>query len=189
MAARASTLRCSRQSGPRTRALSSPHVSLWIGRIIANKLRNGVNAKEYLLPDGEAPKVGSVIRQPALADTLRTIAARGPDGFYDGPVAEDIVDTLRNAGGLHTLDDFLDHRTEVVTPIKTSYRGYEIWQCPPNGPGVTMLMMLNVLKGFDLAAYAPLSVERLHLEAEVITPRVSRARTTRRGSQVRHSRY
>ena len=131
-----------------------------------NKLRNGLNAKEYLLPDGEAPKPGSVMRQPALADTLRKIATRGRDGFYDGPVAEDIVDSLRNVGGLHTLDDFLDHRTEVVTPIKTSYRGYEIWQCPPNGPGVTVLIMLNMLKGFDLAKYTPLSVERLHLEAE-----------------------
>ena len=131
-----------------------------------DKLRNGVNAGQYLLSDGEAPKIGSIVRLPALADTLRQIAARGRDGFYGGPVAEDIVDTLRNAGGLHTLDDFSGHRTEVVTPIKASYRGYDIWQCPPNGPGVTMLMMLNVLKGFDLAAHAPLSAERLHLEAE-----------------------
>ena len=131
-----------------------------------DKLRNGVNARKYLLSDGEPPKIGSVVRQPALAETLRTIAAKGRDGFYCGLIADDIINTLRNAGGLHTLDDFLSHRTEVGKPIKTSYRGYEIWQCPPNGPGVAMLMMLNVLEGFDVAAHAPLSVERLHLQAE-----------------------
>jgi gamma-glutamyltranspeptidase/glutathione hydrolase len=131
-----------------------------------DKLRNGVNTGEYLLPNDEVPKIGSVVRLPALSATLRKIAASGRDGFYAGSVAGDIVNTLQNAGGLHTLDDFLDHRTEVVTPIKATYRGYEIWQCPPNGPGVAMLMMLNVLQGFDLAVYAPLSVERLHLEAE-----------------------
>ena len=131
-----------------------------------DKLRDGVNAGEYLLSNDDVPTIGSVVRLPALAATLRKIAASGRDGFYAGSIAEDIVDTLRNAGGLHTLDDFLDHRTEVVTPISTVYRGYQIWQCPPNGPGVAMLMMLNILEGFDLPVYAPLSVERLHLEAE-----------------------
>jgi gamma-glutamyltranspeptidase/glutathione hydrolase len=77
-----------------------------------------------------------------------------------------MVATLRSLGGLHTLDDFSSHNAEVTTPIKTSYRGHEIWQCPPNGPGVTMLLMLNILGGFDLTKYAPLSVERFHLEAE-----------------------
>ena len=131
-----------------------------------DKLRNGVNAKDYFLPDNDAPRVGDIIRQPQLAETLRLIAARGRDGFYRGPVAEDIVETLRAAGGLHELDDFADNATEVVTPISTRYREHDIWQCPPNGPGLTMLMMLNVLSGFDLSAFAPLSVERLHLEAE-----------------------
>ena len=131
-----------------------------------DKLRDGVNAGEYPLSNDDVPTIGSVVRLPALAATLRKIAASGRDGFYAGSIAEDIVDTLRNAGGLHTLDDFLDHRTEVVTPISTVYRGYQIWQCPPNGPGVAMLMMLNILEGFDLPVYAPLSVERLHLEAE-----------------------
>jgi gamma-glutamyltranspeptidase/glutathione hydrolase len=130
------------------------------------KLQTGLNTARYLLPGGAAAKAGDVVRQPALAETLREIARRGRDGFYTGRVAEDIVATLRAAGGLHTVDDFAAQATEVTAPIKTGYRGHEIWQCPPNGPGVTMLLMLNVLGGFELAKYGPLSVERMHLEAE-----------------------
>ena len=130
------------------------------------KLRKGVNTARYLLLNNEAPVAGDVIRQPELAETLRLIARQGPDGFYKGAVAEDIVETLRGIGGLHTLEDFAAHSTEATTPVGTSYRGYEVWQCPPNGPGITMLVMLNILSHFDLTQYAPLSPERLHLEAE-----------------------
>ena len=130
------------------------------------KLRKGVNAAKYFLFDGAAPAVGTVVRQPALARTLRTIAAKGRDAFYFGEIAEDIVATLRGAGGLHTAEDLQRHRTEIVAAVSTHYRDYQVWQCPPNSPGVTMLMMLNVLGGFNLSRYAPLSVERLHLQAE-----------------------
>ncbi len=130
------------------------------------KLRKGVNAASYLLIDGEAPAAGTVIRQPALASTLRTIAAKGRDGFYLGDIAEDVVRTLRDAGGLHTAEDLQRHRTEIAAPVSTHYRHHQVWQCPPNSPGITMLIMLNVLSGFDLPRYAPLSVERLHLQAE-----------------------
>jgi gamma-glutamyltranspeptidase/glutathione hydrolase len=130
------------------------------------KLRTGVNTRTLFLRNDDAPRMGDIVRQPLLAETLRMIASRGRDGFYRGQVAEDIVATLRAEGGLHELADFADNATEIVTPISTRYRDHEIWQCPPNGPGITMLMMLNVLSGFELSAYAPLSVERLHLEAE-----------------------
>jgi gamma-glutamyltranspeptidase/glutathione hydrolase len=73
---------------------------------------------------------------------------------------------LRGIGGLHTLEDFANHQTEVTAPIGTSYKDYDVWQCPPNGPGITMLVMLNILSRFDLTRIAPLSVERFHLEAE-----------------------
>jgi gamma-glutamyltranspeptidase len=130
------------------------------------KLRNGINVARYFLFDGEAPAVGTVIRQPALASTLLTIAAKGRDGFYLGEIAEDIVTTLHDAGGLHTAEDLQRHRTDIAAAISTHYRYHQVWQCPPNSPGVTMLIMLNVLSGFDLPRYAPLSVERLHLQAE-----------------------
>src|SRR3954452_6913194 len=130
------------------------------------KLRAGVNTPRYLLPGGNAPVAGDVIKQPELGRTLRIIAKQGRDGFYQGEVAQDMVETLRGLGGLHTLDDFAAHSTETTTPIGTLYKGHDVWQCPPNGPGITMLVMLNVLSHFDLTKYPPMSVERFHLEAE-----------------------
>jgi gamma-glutamyltranspeptidase/glutathione hydrolase len=130
------------------------------------KLRGGTNTQRYLLPHGKPPIAGDVIRQPELGQTLRTIARQGRDGFYKGSVAEDMVETLRGIGGLHTLDDFAAHSTETTTPIGTTYKGHDVWQCPPNGPGITMLVMLNILSNFDLTKYPPMSVERFHLEAE-----------------------
>lgn len=131
-----------------------------------NKLKKGANTERYLLPHGEAAKTGDVITQPELAITLKLIADKGPDGFYKGAVAEDMVETLRGLGGLHTLEDFAEHRTETTSPIGTIYKGLDVWQCPPNGPGITMLVMLNILSRFDLTKFGPLSVERFHLEAE-----------------------
>jgi gamma-glutamyltranspeptidase/glutathione hydrolase len=130
------------------------------------KLRGGTNTQRYLLPHGKPPVAGDVIRQPELGQTLRTVAKQGRDGFYKGSVAEDMVETLRGIGGLHTLEDFAAHSTETTTPIGTAYKGHDVWQCPPNGPGITMLVMLNILSNFDLTKYPPMSIERFHLEAE-----------------------
>ncbi|MBV9562948.1 MAG: gamma-glutamyltransferase [Bradyrhizobium sp.] len=130
------------------------------------KLKNGHNTERYLLPHGKPAVAGDVIRQGELGKTLRAIAKDGRDAFYHGPIAEDMVETLRGIGGLHTLDDFAEHATEVTSPIGTMYKGLDLWQCPPNGPGITMLVMLNILSQFDLTKFAPLSVERFHLEAE-----------------------
>src|SRR6202012_3831770 len=130
------------------------------------KLKKGINTERYLLPHGKAAVAGDVITQPELGQTLRAIAKGGPDAFYKGAIAEDMVETLRAAGGLHTLEDFASHTTETTVPIGTMYKDLDVWQCPPNGPGITMLVMLNILSHFDLTKFAPLSVERLHLEAE-----------------------
>src|SRR6201991_979974 len=130
------------------------------------KLRGGTNTPRYLLPHGNAPVAGDVIKQPELGQTLRTIAKQGRDGFYKGAVAEDIVETLHGLGGLHTLEDFAAHTTETTSPVGTIYKGHDVGQCPPNGPGITMLVMLNILSHFDLTKYPPMSIERFHLEAE-----------------------
>src|SRR3954470_12362311 len=135
-------------------------------KIQFEKLKKGTNTERYLLPHGKPVAVGDVIRQPELGKTLRAIAKDGRDAFYKGAIAEDMVDTLRGIGGLHTLDDFEGHSTETTNPIGTIYKGHDVWQCPPNGPGITMLVMLNILSRFDLTKFAPLSVERFHLEAE-----------------------
>src|SRR5277367_6923360 len=131
-----------------------------------DKLKNGTNTERYLLPRGKAAVAGDVIHQPELGNTLRAIAKGGRDAFYTGAIAEDMVETLRGIGGLHTLEDFSAHTTETTSPIGTLYKGLDVWQCPPNGPGITMLVMLNILSRFDLTKFPALSVERFHLEAE-----------------------
>jgi gamma-glutamyltranspeptidase / glutathione hydrolase len=133
---------------------------------MVKKLRATENAARMLLIQGEAPKAGDRHRQLELGRTLQTIAEQGRDGFYTGPVAEDIVSYLQSIGGLHTLEDFASSQAEYVTPISTRYRGYDVLECPPNGQGLTALIMLNILSGFDLTDFAPMSAQRLHLECE-----------------------
>jgi len=131
-----------------------------------DKLKKGTNTERYLLPGGKPAVAGDVIHQPELGKTLRAIAKSGRDAFYKGAIAEDMVETLRGIGGLHTLDDFAAHTTETTVPIGTMYKGHDVWQCPPNGPGITMLVMLNILQRFDLTKFPAMSIERFHLEAE-----------------------
>ncbi len=147
-------------------AVSSRIASDWWGA--ADTLAHDPNATRMFLADGKTPRVGGRHRFPELADTLEIIAAHGRDGFYTGPVAEDIVGHLRSLGGLHTMDDFAEAAGEYVTPIKTEYAGFEVWECPPNGQGVAALEILNILGNFDLSGLAPLSAERLHLEIEAV---------------------
>ena len=123
-------------------------------------------AAQYYLPKGRAPHIGEVIKLPLLAKTLKHIARNGREGFYEGWVAEDIVTFLQSKGGLHSLSDFENAKGAFVTPIKTDYKGFEVWECPPNGQGIIALEMLNILDGFNLNGLDPLSSERLHLEIE-----------------------
>ena len=133
---------------------------------LVKKLRATENATRMLLINGQAPKAGDLHRQPELGATLEIIAQQGRDGFYTGAVAEDIVSYLRSLGGFHTLEDFAGTEADYVTPISTEYRGYDVVECPPNGQGLTALVMLNILSGFDLTDFAPMSAQRLHLECE-----------------------
>jgi len=132
----------------------------------AKKMSQDESAAAKFLKDGKAPRPGQTWRLPELAKTLRTIAEEGRDGFYKGWVAEDIVAHLNKHGGKHSLDDFAEQRAEWVTPIATDYRGHQIYQIPPNGQGITALMMLNVLADYDLTSMDPNGVDRLHLETE-----------------------
>lgn len=125
-----------------------------------------VAARLYLRPDGSAPAAGDVVRYPALAETLRRIARRGARGFYEGVTAEDIVATLAARGGLLTVDDLAATRTDLVDPVTADYRGHGVAELPPNGQGIAALIMLNILKRFDLARLDPNGPERLHLEME-----------------------
>ena len=136
----------------------------WAGQY--DKLSKDANASKVYLPNGRVPACGEVHRNPWLAETLRTVAEEGRDGFYQGRVAKDIVEYLNGLGGLHTLEDFEAQSTEILAPIQTSYRDYHISTVPPNNPGITTLIMLNIMEGFDLSSLDPQGAKRLHLQAE-----------------------
>jgi len=131
------------------------------------KLAARPTAASIFLKDGAAPATGSLHRQPKLAQALRAIAKQGAAAFYQGWIAEDIVSCLRDLGGTHTLEDFSAFKPEYVDPIHASYRGYDIWECPPNGQGLVPLLMARMLERFDIGSLAPTGAERLHLLAEV----------------------
>ncbi|MEJ5198682.1 MAG: gamma-glutamyltransferase family protein [Anaerolineae bacterium] len=118
--------------------------------------------------EGRAPRPGEIFRNPGLARTLRTVAEGGKDAFYRGPIAEAIAETVQRAGGCMTVEDLAGHTSTWDEPISVTYRGLRVWECPPNGQGMTALLALNILEGFDLAALDPLSPERLHLEIEAM---------------------
>jgi gamma-glutamyltranspeptidase/glutathione hydrolase len=132
---------------------------------LEGKLRK--TGAEAFLPNGAAPRAGDLFVQRPLAETLRTIAKHGSAGLYEGEVAADMVATLRAHGGLQTEEDFARGRTaaEFVAPIKIDYRGHTVWQCPPNGSGLMVLMLLGILEGFDPLT-DPLDPIRLHRHLE-----------------------
>ncbi len=122
---------------------------------------------EVFLPGGRAPAEGEVFRNPALARTLARIGEHGRRGFYEGPVAEAIVDYSRRHGGFFSLADLSGHRSEWVDPVSTSYRGHEVWELPPPGQGIAALQMLNMLETFDLKAMGRGSADFWHVMTEV----------------------
>jgi gamma-glutamyltranspeptidase/glutathione hydrolase len=130
------------------------------------KLGNSPGATRHYLFGGRAPEQGDVIKLPALAATLKVIAKHGPRAFYEGPIAQDMVATLAAMGSVLTVQDFARHRGEVQAPISTNYRGIDLVELPPNGQGLTALVLLNILENFDLAALEPLGPDRFHLMLE-----------------------
>src|SRR5246500_3904854 len=143
----------------------TPRVA-WDWHRLQGKLRDPVTAKLFL-PGGRPPAVGDKMRNPPLAATLRRIGREGREAFYDGPVMRDIVGRLKTLGGLHEPEDFAAQCSNWVEPISTAYRGYEVYECPPNGQGIVALMMLRALSGYDLSGDAFTEADLLHLLAEV----------------------
>ncbi|MBM3581457.1 MAG: gamma-glutamyltransferase [Alphaproteobacteria bacterium] len=129
-------------------------------------IRNNSSTESVFMPDGRLPAPGVLHRQPNLAATLERIAREGRDGFYRGPVAEDIVEHLSRRGGVHTMADFATAHGEYVEPIKNTYRGLDIYECPPNGQGIIALLLLNIVAGLEFKDRDPLSIERLHTTIE-----------------------
>ncbi|RPE80064.1 gamma-glutamyltransferase [Vulcaniibacterium tengchongense] len=116
--------------------------------------------------DRRAPRTGEIWKNPNLARTLEKIAQGGRDAFYKGEIARAIDAYFRANGGFLSYEDLASHRGEWVEPVSTNYRGYDVWELPPNGQGIAALQMLNLLEGYDLKSYGFGSPEHVHLFAE-----------------------
>lgn len=146
----------------------APHTSLsWQVSAERGQLATSVNGRELTI-DGRGPRPGEIYRNPGLAKAMTLIAFEGKDAFYKGPIARSIVDVLNEAGGCMQLDDLEAHTSTWDEAISTTYHGLRFWECPPNGQGITALMALNILEGFDLSEHGPLSTRRLHLLIEAM---------------------
>jgi gamma-glutamyltranspeptidase/glutathione hydrolase len=118
--------------------------------------------------DGRAPREGETFRNPSLARSFRAIGSGGKDAYYKGEIAKAVVEAVRQGGGVMATDDLAAHESTWVEPISTTYRGMRVWECPPNGQGITALIALNILEGFDLKGQDPLGTERWHLLIEAM---------------------
>ncbi|KPK77847.1 MAG: gamma-glutamyltransferase [Phycisphaerae bacterium SM23_30] len=117
-------------------------------------------------PNGKTPAFGDIFKNPPLAQFFEIIAQGGADAFYKGEIAERIVKFSRTEGGRFSMRDFRDHTVTWVEPVSSGYRGYDVWELPPNGQGIAALQILNMLECFDVAALKPNSAEHLHLFIE-----------------------
>ena len=126
------------------------------------------NIKEtYFDPNGgQRPKNGDRYRNPALANTYRAIARKGREGFYEGEVAQTITSFIKEQGGFLSLEDLSAHHSQWVEPVSVNYRGYDVWELPPNGQGIAALQLLNILENKDFSEVRWGSEEHLHLFTE-----------------------
>jgi gamma-glutamyltranspeptidase/glutathione hydrolase len=142
--------------------LAERNARYWIAKRLLNQ--PGYRETYDLWPT--APQPGDLFKNPALASSLRQIAAHGRDAFYNGPMTETMVNFLDAHGGTHTREDFRDFQPEWVEPVSTTYRGWTVYELPPNGQGIAALSMLNIMEHFPMAQYGHNSVDALHVMIE-----------------------
>ncbi len=124
------------------------------------------NFAETYLPSGKMPEKGDIFKNPYLANTYEKIAKGGADAFYKGQMAKTIAGHVQDQGGFLSEEDLASHKSEWIEPVSTNYRGYDVWELPPNGQGIAALQILNILEGYDIAALGFDSPEYLHLFTE-----------------------
>ena len=124
------------------------------------------NFSNVWMKDGSTPKKGEIFKNPELANTLEIIAQKGREGFYEGKVAKTIADFIQSQGGFLTYEDLKEFHSEWVEPVSTNYRGYDIWELPPNGQGIAALQILNILENFDLKKLGLFNADYIHLFVE-----------------------
>jgi gamma-glutamyltranspeptidase/glutathione hydrolase len=122
--------------------------------------------KEVFMPNGRTPSKGEVFRNPMLANTLQMIADGGRDAFYKGDIARTIAAYMNEQGGFLSYDDLSSHQSEWVEPASTNYRGYDVWELPPNGQGIAALQILNILELYDVKSMGFGSEEYMHVLVE-----------------------
>ncbi len=144
-----------------------------VSETIAYYLAASVNARvsypgfvDTYMPNGRMPVKGEIFKNPRLADTLEAIAEGGRDAFYKGDIARRIDAYMTEQGGLLRYEDLAQHESEWVTPVSTNYRGWDIYELPPNGQGIAALQILNILEGFDLKSMGFASAEYIHTFVE-----------------------
>ncbi len=154
-------------------AISYAREGFAVPEIIAGYWKGGETAflpwedsRATFLIDGRAPREGDVFRNPNLAWSYEQIAQHGRDAFYRGEITREIVAASEKLGGYITARDLAEHTSEWVDPVSTNYRGYDVWELPPNGQGIAALQMLNLIEGYDVAAMGSGSADWLHLFAE-----------------------
>jgi len=130
------------------------------------KLGGFRNFKETFMPNGRMPRKGEIFKNPDLANTYEKIAKGGRDAFYQGEIAQTIAQYIKEEGGFLSSADLAEHRSEWVEPYSTNYRGYDVWELPPNGQGIAALQILNILEMYDLQAMGFGSEEYIHLFTE-----------------------
>jgi gamma-glutamyltranspeptidase / glutathione hydrolase len=124
------------------------------------------NFKETYMPDGTMPAKGEIFKNPDLANTYEKIAEGGRDAFYKGEIARTIDRYMKEQGGFLSYDDLTTHTSEWIDPVSTNYRGYDVWQLPPNGQGIAGLQILNIMEGYDVAGMEFGSAEYIHYFVE-----------------------
>ena len=124
------------------------------------------NFKEVWMKDGKMPAKGEIFKNPQLAETLEIIAEKGRDGFYEGHIANTMADFIQSQGGFLTYEDISSFHSEWTPPVSSNYRGYDVWELPPNGQGIAALQILNILENYNIQKMGLFSSEYIHLFTE-----------------------
>ena len=138
----------------------------WYWQHSINSRKKYPNFLDTFTINEQAPQKGEIFRNPGLAATLQTIASEGRDAFYKGKIAHIIANYMQQNGGFLAYEDLAAHHSEWVNPVSTRYRGYDVWELPPNGQGIAALQMLNILEGYDIASFGFGSKEHIHYFVE-----------------------
>tara|TARA_A100001015_G_scaffold57242_1_gene62953 strand:- start:2590 stop:4275 length:1686 start_codon:yes stop_codon:yes gene_type:complete len=130
--------------------------------VASDNFQDYPNFKETYFIDDSTPNKGQIFRNPDLANTLRAIIKNGRKGFYEGEIAHTIADFVQDQGGFLSYNDLKNHKSEWIEPVFTNYRGYDVWELPPNGQGIAALQILNLLEGYDIKSMGFGSADYIH---------------------------